>query len=291
MKSKEIVKLPPKYSSRIEIINTSNIEFKKNRLRQKILAETEENLEAETSLMKIDFAMLRIIIIDRLREICPELIEENVNVLTPDKIKFKKQLGVSFTPGEPARYDPLSNLITIEYNQLKRIYGDAAARALQYVCFHEEIHAISKNVCEYGTYENNILQNGYRYMGIYDSYPLVSFDEAVTEKMTREIITEYEKRKGTPILDGLKLAYEKLVSFLDLLIQKISEKTGIHESVIWKKIQREKIIGKENGVESVMDRLEQIFSSEFVNKIIENDIVGAITEINNDNPNTANKTK
>lgn len=278
---KEAAKSEHMYSSRTEMISTPNIESVKDGLRRKILAETEENSEAEDALKKIDFADLRAIVADRMREICPELAEDDINILTPDSIKFKKQFGTAFISGQPALYEPLSNLMTIEYHQLKKIYADAADKALLYACFHEEIHAVSRNVCDYGTYESRVIQNGYRYIRGYDDCALSAFDEVVTEKMTREIVAEYEKIKGTPILRGLKLAYEKVMPFLDLLIERIAVKTGVEESVIWKKIQREKIIGKEEGVESVMDRLKQLFSEDFVDKLSDNDLVKAKTELEN----------
>lgn len=263
------------YFPRTEIKNGRDIEEEKERVRRKMLEKCENDPEAEMALAQIDFTELGNIITNKIYALCPELDGQKVNILEPDRIKFRKVLGVAYSPGEMACYETVADIMVVDFFQIKKHFPNCTSKMLAYLCTHEEVHAISKNVCEYGTYNNEVRQSGYRqsqYSGP-DFYRY--FDEAVNEKMAREIWVAYLEAKNVN-QEGMSLAYIEYVNFLEEMIKEMASRTGEDENSLWQRIQKEKIVGVQNGETGLMDELEKVFSKEFVEALRSNKLKQAL---------------
>jgi hypothetical protein len=253
-----------KISAREELGVAKDLEDKKRILRKKIAQETEPSPDAEKMISDIDFVELKNVMTEKIARICPEIATQDINLIPTEDIKFHKQYGA--VPEDHACYDSMANMILIDYHRLRKMFPNSIDNIVKYACFHEQMHAVSKVVCEYGTYENKPKRIGFKQYE-WDDCLFTLFEEAVNEKMTREIISEYEKRKNVAIIGELSVAYDKLVSFLDELIGDIAQKTNSDRSTVWEQIQREKLIGKEEGKKGIFEKLEKVYSREFVDNL------------------------
>ncbi|MDP1814538.1 MAG: hypothetical protein Q8K92_08845 [Leadbetterella sp.] len=272
----EIKSAPPIISSRIELVNTRDIVNVKASLMRKIIAETEENHDAEKIIGSIDFVEFKKVMTDMILDVCPDFPINDINILPLEKTRFYKEYGL--IPEGHAQYSSLENVIIVDYYRLKKLFPDSINDKIIHCYFHEQVHAVSKVVCRYGTYESNIVRMGYMYQDGDDEL-FRMLDEAVTEKMTREIIAKYKEAKQVTASNDHQGAYDESIALLDEVIKKISIKMGVDESAVWKKIQCEKIIGMETGKTGFIDELRKIFSNEFVDNLSRDNLRVALKEL------------
>src|SRR5512136_168838 len=100
--------------SRVENINTRDVAGIKAELVRKVMAETEENPEAEQIVEGIDLAVFREVMNDKFREVCPEILAQDIHLLPPSSVRFYKQYGK--TPEDHASYDSLTDMILVDYH-------------------------------------------------------------------------------------------------------------------------------------------------------------------------------
>jgi len=268
--------------SRAEKISTRDVAGVKADLVRKVMAETEENPEARRIVEGIDSEAFNEIMGDKFKDICPEIPQRDIHILPAANIRFHKQYGM--IPEDHASFDSLADMILVDYHRLKKMFPDSIEDVVRYVVFHEQMHAASRAECEYGSYENTPIRMGFSYQ-VGDEHRMEMLDEAVNEKMTREVVAEYEKRKNITMSRISQTAYDVPVSFLELLIKKIAAKTREGEDAVWKQIQREKILGLEEGKTGLVDSLERMFSRTFVDDLSRSDINAVLKRLESDDEN------
>jgi hypothetical protein len=145
---------------------------------------------------------------------------------------------------------------------------------------HEQTHAISKNVChginkkrkwerpnlrETGYYKNRLDGPPLKFEGKEKEAVFVFFNEGVVEKLSREITFKYLTGKMDPEkIEGLqkfveKQGYQLGVDIVDLMINKISEKTGNDKELIWAVFKK----GLLNGLSFEEENISAFFEKEF----------------------------
>ncbi|MEK7651389.1 MAG: hypothetical protein AAB377_02570 [Patescibacteria group bacterium] len=231
------------------------------------MKQSENSPEFEELLAKIDF--------NSLREIFSNIAEksgvdsEKINFLNPERISN----SLSSKEGERmAEFSIMENIIYASHEEIKRYSSDMGLNkdlmVLQVLC-HEETHAISYTSCvglkEFIRNKNGVIetQSGFSIGTIQkenESSQFNSlfrfFDEGVTEKIAREITSEYldknpdfSKTENVKEFEDVlyskkgKMPYDGSVLFLEGFIKKIGLAVGLDEETVWHAIIRGKIEG------------------------------------------------
>jgi hypothetical protein len=249
--------------------------------------------ELEKFLDNIDFEKLKSLFLEIARKSGLEK-DADLNFLGRDRIFAKNHWykGGSFSPEYNTAF--LSNL-----EKALRIYEYTKSKGLELRVFqssvHEETHAVSKNICvgwrkdPKGDDESEYSQSGY------NSYDLSKDDdrfhflnEAVTEKLSREICARYIKEVGWPGAtdedikvfiqkltaepnpddeDDFKLSYSVEVEFLNALIQRLAEKHSLPKETIWGAFVRGFFEGQSLDEETVKQLFDETFDSDFLEEL------------------------
>ncbi len=264
--------------------------------------EEKDSKLAET-LARIDLSLMENIFRERMRHTEGET--EQINFKGADQIFSGRSKGQeTLDPGEglAGYYNAWDDDIVISFDNIKYKFGEENAElALVHVLSHEQGHATAKH-----NFLDNNLQDateespqracvlGYAELEVWeaDTEGNISdyvakhalLDEAVTEKLAREVFDEYIARSDQyddEVVESFKkkreevfgeYPHEAYVEMLDVIISKISKKSGTSEDVIWKKIQR----GRQEGSEfddEIRALIVETFSEEFYEALRNNNFL------------------
>ena len=202
---------------------------------------------------------------------------ETMNFVTAERIiQFDMIMPV-------AAYSPGKNLIFFPYDEIKSNAKELQIDPELYTTFvlcHEEAHATSKIVCrafsearsDYQERQTGFAQS----IGEKTSFEIL--EEGVTQKLAMEIFLEYAKthfdlKRTADFMKKLKGAmqgaqeYGSEVKITDLLIRKISGKSGMPEDKVWYGFIRAKYEGERFEDEELQALLAEATTSDFLPKL------------------------
>jgi len=199
-------------------------------------------------------------------------LENNIIMITQDKANishYEARLKLKDNTGLVGD-EKMLEVLNREKKAMIETYGSVDLSTLQ-TLVHEEVHAISKHICK-SLYEQNVdkwtdvwlrvHQSGYRRNNIYkkqlnaEFYPaplmesekflkvFMVLNEAVVEKLAREIMLKYLENSGWPREEASvfeetvknkskPLSYAREVYLLEAIIKKLSQKTKKSEESVW----------------------------------------------------------
>lgn len=209
------------------------------------MRELVQSKELLKSLARIDFDLLRTIFSDHLRKYGID--PQTINFLTVERIfdsSFYKKDANNL-----GSYDPQTNVLFINYDNLMRWVRvlpteseeDDKSFLITNTLVHEEVHALSKSICQGLHFTNEDLEEdmpaglarvervtGYRrFVAEYKTQPgavagdifsktpfwntdlLVSLDEAVTEKFSRAVFLEYVSKHADFVDPKIALKWQE----------------------------------------------------------------------------------
>ncbi|PLX25228.1 hypothetical protein C0580_02985 [Candidatus Parcubacteria bacterium] len=266
----------------------------------------EKDSELAEILTRVDLPLMESIFRERIGH--SEGASEQINFKKVDQIfSGRPKAKKTFDPREGLGfYNAWDDDIVVSFDNIKYKFGEENAElALIHILSHEQGHATAKH-----TFLDNDLQGatedspqracvlGYAELEVYETDAQGNigdhlakhalFDEAVTEKLARQVFDEYIARSGQyddEAVESFKkrreevlgeYGHEAYVEVLDIIISEISKNTGISEDVIWKDIQR----GRQEGLEfddEIRALIVKTFSEEFY-EALRNSHVAKIAE-------------
>ena len=237
--------------------------------------------EMQESLDRINFVLLKKIFLEV--AVRCGINEDGLNFLENNRI-----FGISedFGSGE---YQTKGNIILLgegprvnflkdrDKNRAKEVYGSSDICLLA-TLIHEEVHAISKNICM-----GDITQSGYNrggsgqesFQGEEIRVIFYALNEGVVEKLSREIVLEYLRRAGLPekettiyretVLKRPKeLNYYREVTLVNTIIKKLSEETGQSEEAVFESFIRGLLEGEKFENTEAAELFKKVFGPEFL---------------------------
>lgn len=274
-----------------DIFSTSNIpefrsdhknaELKKRKLDIATLQDSDKkvaDLEKKEFLEHIDFATLRQLFVEHYQK--SGLVKNEINFLGPEGISFNNHTNFC------GYYDPNENYISIpnptliqkkidikqqDGDWVKKNYGNVTLHAL-HCLIHEETHATSGNRCA-STDPTEESQSGYQ-----KGRKFTAFDEGVVEKLAREITVSYLDRTGVSSSETATLkenlqknsketVYSDAVKMIDVIIDRITDKTGVQKTTVWQAIIKGLFEGETFNSPEVRGLFTQSFGENFLNQL------------------------
>ena len=230
----------------------------------------------EKFLKKVDFHLLKIIFDDYAKK--SGVAPADVNFLGPEKIFYKKGRGAHFSSN-----NTISMNADITLDSAVGISSGIPPDLLRLRnLIHEEVHAVSfRNSVKHSETESEyssgyksakevITEKGNGVIQIDEIHFFRLFDEAVTERLAREITKRYLETHPeftnavsrniyahldkNPNID----IYQVEVDLLEALIKRLSIETGLSQEMVWEGLIRSKLEGFfffDDGMQELFDEL------------------------------------
>ncbi len=260
---------------------------------QKIVEEYEtavlENYEQEQSAeLK---ALLDSVSFNTLQKVIGSIAERSgiaateLNFVDSHKILNRKQNDRKSLSSTGALYDPIGNCIGIDTSTLrqgaKNMKLDEKTFFLYLLC-HEETHATAKVQCVGLDTNYTSIQFGYSHSsksGDFYKDTFTALNEGITEKIGREAFTAYSEKIGTDQKEQeifskqLKKEseygnlYGNEVSFVNVVIKKLSAVSGTPEKDVWDALKRGAYEGEDLRNEELKNFFEETFGEEFISDL------------------------
>lgn len=249
-----------------------------------------KNPELEKILSKVDFDLLKSI----LQRVAAR---SNIN---PDTLNFLGPARIAHQAHDWAAagtYHPGKNTIGLSYERIQNRAEDFNLD-INFVTlallFHEEVHATSKVKClglesQLGQYPfKKRMQIGYRQHIVEikspeDLYkPALLYDlfnEGVTEKLSREVFSEYVRRIGRFDKKDIQryenawyerpeeMSYEIPMELVETFINKISDAAGIGRKTVWHALIRGMYEGEEFQDQELRTLFSELIAPDFLNRL------------------------
>lgn len=219
----------------------------------------QEKIEVHNLLDTLDF--------ERLKTIFSSMIQPSrkadVNILGREAIGPEDEESGNLDDATGI-YDIKKNKIYLNTSQINKWPEEYKNLAIINLVSHEMTHGISRVQCE-----NNSLifkDTGFRTSTIKNNGKrqifFTLFDEAVTEKIAKQITLRYidgEKNRTELIqkLKGVGSNYDSYIVFLDKFINLLAKNTGFPEQVIWEGILESYINGEDLFDQELRTNLEE----------------------------------
>jgi hypothetical protein len=144
---------------------------------------------------------------------------------------------------------------------------------------HEETHAVAKQ--EFIVKSHKISNYSATLQGGYASfntslkflllpkaeYIFLSFNEGVTELISREVLLEYMERREPEGRMAVNRPYQKAINVFNGICENICSECNIEKDVFWKVIQRGYFAGENLSGEKMERLFQNIFPEDFINKL------------------------
>lgn len=245
----------------------------------------EKDVKLEKFLAKVDFDSLRMIFEDYLKK--SGIPPEKFNFLGPDKIKYMKGGGAAFFGDNSIRMNA-----DVGRNLLMAINTGLAPDILNlHKIIHEEVHAISHNSqiehspteaeykSGYQKTKTKFTDIGNGTVQMDNSHFFRLFDEAVTERLAREITIRYLEKypnftnnasiyiyKNIGNHPGTDI-YQPEVDLLEALIKRLSMETELSEEFVWQGIIRSKMEGFSFYEDNMEGLFDELVGKDFTNRL------------------------
>lgn len=245
----------------------------------------EKNITLEKFLDKVDFNTLRMIFEDYLRK--SGISPEKFNFLGPEKIKYMKGWDAAFFADNSIRMNT-----DVGKNLLMAINTGLAPDLLNlHKLIHEEVHAISHNSRMEHSPTEAEYRSGYQKtktiftdigndtVQVDNSHFFRLFDEAVTERLAREITVRYLEKYPNFTNNASKYIYKNInnhpgadiyqpeVDLLEALITRLSVETELSEELIWQGIIRSKMEGFSFYEDNMHELFDELVGKDFTNRL------------------------
>ncbi len=262
------------------------------------------NIDSEIAknLEKIDFLKLKNLFLQKITALGLNPKEyRNKFVMKGEDFKNSGLIKSYFSQGE---YDIKDNSIKLNKNRLKefkksdyvQLSDNKERDELDFVLYHiahEETHALSFNGFET---DSNVSSNisvtgrgGYTATEVELKYyvlPRVEstyklFNEAVTERIAREIFAEYAQRELSREMLSYSSGLNKAVTVFDSMCNEICSKCKIEEDVLWKVIMRGYFASEDLSGDKMGRLFQNIFPEDFEKKLKKMNVQPKRDEIQN----------
>ena len=205
--------------------------------------------------------------------------QEDMNFVSRDGVLLNES-----TSSNLGLYDMIANKIIVYFNTLSNKSMERSVNIrlfLPYVICHEETHATSKNEC-YGfvtgiTQDDELsarsgLDAFNKPKGKSPKFKFVALNEAVSEKLAREILREYLNSTSLANREEIENFFKAVENFrisafvklIDAFIAKVNSKTGINQDTVWQAFIR----GQREGLDLMEENLMKMFKGVFTKKFI-----------------------
>ena len=229
---------------------------------------------------KVDFDILRGIL--ERHAIHSGVPKGQMNFVGKDRIKHSASIFALGT------YYLEENIIGLERKDIEKKYeGMDLALAIVLCLSHEEVHAASRIECHgyYDELKEEEHRTRHREIGYWKEDTFNAFNEAVTEKLGREVFEEYIRAtaavRGSELRSFLmqhsarkkseehqyKVPCQEEVEFLEYVIEEIHHATNLPEKTIWEAFIRGLFVGEKFQDKEIQAGFAEIFGEDFLKQM------------------------